>query len=77
MKHITAHSVFDGVMDEDHVFCKQEDYAAWLQDLAVVAAETGAPVVVYAMLHDHPPGECECIQYVTDLNPLITFNFKE
>lgn len=54
----------------------QIKYADLMNSAALHAAESGEFVAVWCLQHDHPPLEdgCECIQYLQDHNPSVTFN---
>lgn len=49
----------------------------FVNDVAMAAALDGEPTEVYVLEHYHDPEDCEncsCVQYLTSMKPVITFN---
>jgi hypothetical protein len=66
--------VVDGALEDEQTFYDETLMAEFIREIEDEARSDGYPTQVYVLFHDHPEGECECIQYVQSHKPYAEFN---
>lgn len=72
MRYAEIYTIVDGALDRE---IETTDYllaGAFVADVAREATD-GYETAVFVIMHEHEPGECECVQYLTDHKPTWTF----
>lgn len=75
-EYVELWTTFDGAFDDAWVVETPKRFAEVIREVSSAALAFPGEVCLYRILHFHGPefeGECECIQYETDLRPLRTW----
>jgi hypothetical protein len=72
--HADVSVVVDGALEEDETFFDYALMEQYLSEVEADAVDHGYLTEVYVVWHDHEPGDCDCIQYLTDHHPTYTYN---
>jgi hypothetical protein len=68
--YITAQLIIDGALDEDVSYNTEDEFDSWLNEVKQQSeAFPDQEWQVFLIVHDHPLGDCMCVQYLTDHSP--------
>jgi hypothetical protein len=66
--------IVDGALDQEITFTDETLMRDFIDKIREDAESDGYPTEVFVLYHEHEPGDCECVQYVTDHRPAYAWN---
>lgn len=69
--------IVDGALEESVTFHDETVMREYISEIEEEAKDHGYPTEVFVVFHEHEDNiECECVQYLTDHHPYVTFNVE-